>query len=74
MMIAATTAKSLLSWTEPAYGHLRFLMRRIRAGVRLTGRSCQLDPATLKDIGLSVSDLPAIRAGLFAADASRRPR
>lgn len=34
----------------------------------------RLDAPALRDLGLSRSDLPAIRAGLIGGDASRRRR
>lgn len=50
-----------------------------RLFTRIAGRddsACieRLDARALRDLGLSRSDLPAIRTGLIGRDASRRPR
>lgn len=54
---------------------MAFLDRLLARIAQRRDRSIEhLSAGALKDLGLSRSDLPAVRAGLIGRDASRRPR
>lgn len=62
-----------LSWLQPLrFGFRRWMMRR--AAARAARMLSRFGDDALKDIGLSRGDLPALRAGLYCADATRRER
>lgn len=74
MIVATIRDKDAKPFRNASCWH-RSLMDRVREGLRSFGRHLgQPNAANLKDLGLSVSDLPAIRAGLIAQDSSRRQR
>ena len=61
------------SWLRPLRrGFLRWMKRR--ADARAAHMLSRFGDGALKDIGLSRGDLPAVRAGLYCRDATRRVR
>lgn len=62
-----------LSWLQPLRCGFRRWMKR-RAAARAARMLSRFGDDALKDIGLSRSDLPAVRAGLYCRDATRSVR
>lgn len=60
-------------WLRPLRRGLRRWMKR-RADARAARMLSRFGDDALKDIGLSRGDLPAVRAGLYCPDATRRER